>query len=344
MSTSACYLSKSAFLDRVSRRAAERYGQTVDAGWLADLIDAGLISKAKRSGNDGKKPVYVHDAADYRRALQIVRLRARCVVGRDAVRLILYINQYGMSACCARSALLQEWPKHGKAMLAQVRSGYVDNRRLVPPKHKESLARQFGPLDDRIAGTGFKLDLDMQDSLARDAVQSPMPSGPVDAPTQLLELFASGRLAVRALGETVAPLLRGLLMFDPDATSDDDSADYFEGLVTAATPDELDNAAKLAALSQRRLRARMFAKLGIITDDQASITLDNAIHYSVQRSAAWASILLLAALIMVRLVQEMPTADQIVEMKAILEGGEFDWSKLNSTDLRILKLFDASRT
>jgi hypothetical protein len=333
-------LSKSDLLDRLKRRASNRYGAVIDGPWLADLIKDGLVSKAKRIGNQGQKPIFAHDARDYRRALQIARLQGLGLVGRDAIRINLFINGYGLPSWDVREALLREWPKHGKALLAQIRSGYLDNDRAIPPNHRESLVAQLGPLDDRIAAAGFVIGADLFIEGLRGAVQQPIASAPFGAPGALMGMIERADFDVARLAKAFIPEVAGMLMFGLADDGAKKSPDYFEGLISAATDADLEKARGLAFMMQRHI-APLFLALGICPDQRSAVGLDNAIHNSVQRSAAWASIMLFAAVMLARRFPEIPSAQQSEEIKCAIESVNLDKTRLDHSEAEIVSLISA---
>jgi hypothetical protein len=81
---------------RLAKRAGERYGVGFRGSLFDDLVDDGLIPEGRRVGNDNKRPLYDFHRDSYRRALQIIRLRKQGIVGRDAIRVQLFIRGYSL--------------------------------------------------------------------------------------------------------------------------------------------------------------------------------------------------------------------------------------------------------
>src|SRR5690348_572224 len=71
------------FRKRLFARALTRYGVTLNAGWLTDLIKDGYIDGAIRYSNEGRRPIYRYDYRSYRTALQIARLRHYGIIERN---------------------------------------------------------------------------------------------------------------------------------------------------------------------------------------------------------------------------------------------------------------------
>jgi hypothetical protein len=153
-------LRRQEFVSRLFARVQDRYGLELDEAWLHDLIKDGLVPGADdREPNVGLRPVYTYGFRSYRRALQIARLRREGFVERDAIRIQLFLRGYGEHDI--RQPLWNQYSKHGRSLLAQIRSGYIDNWKDVPEKHKSSLIRAMGPLDAQLASAGFQLPPDL---------------------------------------------------------------------------------------------------------------------------------------------------------------------------------------
>ena len=148
-------MNRAELIERVAKRARERYGQDFRGSLFDDLLDDELIPGGRRNENVGKHPVYEFDCASYRRALQIVRLRSKGIVGRDAIRVQLFLRKYSHPVLDVRDALRKEYVAAAKSLSNQVRSGYAGNWKSVAPKHKESLAHQMGTLDPRFEAAGI---------------------------------------------------------------------------------------------------------------------------------------------------------------------------------------------
>ena len=139
-------MNRTQLIERASKRTLARYGQELPGSLFDDLIDNGLIPKGERRGNDGKHPIYEFSRASYRRALQIIRLRSMEIVGRDAVRVQFFLRQYSQPVWDVREALCNEYAAVAKSLSNQIRSGYADNWRPIPTKHKKSFLHQSGEL------------------------------------------------------------------------------------------------------------------------------------------------------------------------------------------------------
>jgi hypothetical protein len=296
MAATPVQLTKLELLERLQRRVSDRYGVSVDQQWLNDLIKAGLITKAQRAGNVGRTPVFLHDAPDYRRALQIARLKSRGTVGRDAIRINLFINRYSLPTHDIRYALYNEWGRQVRALMAPVRSGYLDKSTPIPPKHRASFLAQIGPPDDVITHAGLILEPDQvidglrqaRDPRFDDVQQVSLPS--------LWVLFFEGR-SFGYLASRFTPTIAGLLVLpevdDRFAARDDPLAKLI-----FSTPDEDFEKARWLALQFQRRGASMLRLFGHCAGKAPTQALDRAIHHSIQRHPAWASVFLIMGLSM----------------------------------------------
>src|SRR5262249_40538350 len=129
----------------------------------------GLLDALERSKNEGLKPVYDAGAQHYRRALQIKRLMARGISGRDKLRIQLFLRGYGVKPWDVREAVRREYANHLRSAFAQVRSTYLDNTREIGPAHKSSLRKQLGSLDERLKAAGLEMSPDAYIELTREA-------------------------------------------------------------------------------------------------------------------------------------------------------------------------------
>jgi hypothetical protein len=80
-------------------------------------------------------------AAHYPRDLQIARLMARRVEGRDALAIRLFLRGYGVRPWEVGEAVGREYERLVRRALAEVRSTYTDNARYIADKHKASLRK-----------------------------------------------------------------------------------------------------------------------------------------------------------------------------------------------------------
>lgn len=133
-------MNKTELISRAKKRAEERgYRRDFSTAQLNDLIKDGLVPEGKRLNNRGKKPVFDYDWRCYRRVLQILRLQALGIISRDALLLQLFIRGYGVKPFLVRGVLRKEYRKACNQLNRQARSGYLDNNKPIPPKHKEKL-------------------------------------------------------------------------------------------------------------------------------------------------------------------------------------------------------------
>lgn len=149
-------LSKEAFVDRVTG-TAKGWGETLTKARLDEWMKQRLIEAARRQDNHGLRPSYVYDRRHYRRALQLLRLRAAGIVERDAIILQLFCRGYGVSPKDVRSALSNEVSRARSQLHSSVRSTYADRGGNIPAKRWDSLLRQIGEQDQRFAAAGFAI-------------------------------------------------------------------------------------------------------------------------------------------------------------------------------------------
>lgn len=219
-------MTKFELLERVARRAIDRYGQIFSEALLNDLLKDGLIPVPNRIENKGKAPNYQYNWRAYRRALQIVRLRRDGIVGRDAQRVILFLRDYSQSVWDVKEALLNEYIKSGKAVLSSMRSGYVDNTKVIPPKHKDSLLRSMGEPDDRLKKSKCVFDDETYIDAIRIAKQRPLEFGVPQYRPKMREQLSEGKIPPEFLN-----IFSGMLMFGTDEDDNSEEVDHIEKLI-----------------------------------------------------------------------------------------------------------------
>lgn len=104
------------------------------------------------------------------------RDRRAGVVGRDALRIQLFVRGYSHPAWDVAHALAGEYVKFGKSITNQVRSGFADNQKSIGQKHKASFVQQLGTLDSRFDQAELRLPDDMYIAGLRTAKQDPISS------------------------------------------------------------------------------------------------------------------------------------------------------------------------
>ena len=160
-------LSKTELLRRLDDRSRRRYGDPFNEGGLNDLIKDGLVPALERAKNEGLKPIYEATARHYRRALQIKRLMSRGVSNRDALRIQLFLRGYGIKPWDVREAVRREYARHLRSASSKVRSTYPDKTRDIGPRHKASLRKQMGELDNRLKDAGLEMPTDFYIEMVR---------------------------------------------------------------------------------------------------------------------------------------------------------------------------------
>ena len=226
-------MNRTKFIERVAKIARERYGQDFPESLFDDLVEDGLIPEAVRKENVGKRPVYEFRCGSYRRALQIARLRSKGIIGRDAIRLQLFLRGYSQPVWDVREALCKEYIVGAKSLSNRIRSGYVDNWKSVPPKHKASLIRQTGTLDQRFEAAGLKVSDDQIVEIVRAAKQKPI--GPIPKITRAqVDEWRRNKPPLRELLESFMPPFSGALMFNGDPQDGTEEINDIEKLIRSA--------------------------------------------------------------------------------------------------------------
>jgi hypothetical protein len=274
-------MNKAQLVNRISERVSERYGLAFTESLFDDLAENGLIPPGQRQGNDGKRPIYDFGRASYRRALQIARLRSRGIIRRDAIRVRLFLAGYSEPVFDVREALCREYVACSKSLLHQIRSGYADNQKRVPLKHKKALMRKIGPHDTRFEAADLGISSDQTIELIRTAKQDTLRPQSNSARDKLRDQLL-GRPSFQDLPKALLKWFSGLLMFNPEhdvgmadvgqieyliVSADDDSfllareryrtlvrsgfANVLQLLETTASPEDKRIASDAAALAVR---------------------------------------------------------------------------------------------
>jgi hypothetical protein len=185
-----------------------------------------------------------------------------------------------------KKALHKEYVKYCKSALHQIRSGYADNKKVIPEGHKAGLVRQLVPLDQRFENAGLRLHDDAYIKAVRTAKQDPIDMN------ALQSIFDhTNGWNFQDAAEVVMPLLAGLLMFDDEADRGSPEINDIEGLILQTDERCYETAREIFwAL----LRGGISAVLGTVKTDgtpeahqQALIAIDT----SVKVRPEWASLL-----------------------------------------------------
>jgi hypothetical protein len=217
-------LTRSTWLDAMLKTELVRRAESWSAkrrlsfkeSWLDEWIDKGLVAKADRRENLGKRPVYRYGRHHYRRVLQILKLYARNIKRTDEILILLFMNGHGVKPFEVREALQRQFAKGRAKLNAQARSSRFDESGPIPRKHKESLIRVLGNADERlIASKLVPKPNEMIDTIrtARspdldDLQRSPDFSRVADSPLSALRPVFGGLLAHdEELGEGAENLL-----------------------------------------------------------------------------------------------------------------------------------------
>ena len=149
-------LSKAELLNRLDRRSRSRYGRPFPESLFDDLQKDDLIPALGRSRNDGLSPTFFATWRHYRRALQLQRLRSVGIKGRDALRVQLFVRDYGLKVSDVRGAVRDEFLRGLRELRPQLRSQYFHKAREPGPSHLAAVERQIGAIDPRFEAAGLK--------------------------------------------------------------------------------------------------------------------------------------------------------------------------------------------
>ncbi len=306
-------MDKAEFVGRVLSWARRRYGLELTEAWIDDLIKDRLIPEAIRKGNDGLIPIYSYDCLSYRTALQIARLRRDGFIGRNSIRLQLFVKGYSVQFLSVKRALFREYIHYGKSILSQIRSGYIDNRRSIPDRHKQSLARSLGPIDKRFAIANLKLDSDVYIEMLRKAKQ--MPIDPRNSPTltDRLKLSISQELTFSSMAMLFPDLMTGLLMLDPGAEDGSPELDHLEPMIRRSDKQKYEQAREFyrSIMSSSFVRTADF--LDTDSEERARRDAFQVVSKAVKNDPRWASLVLVLGLVIAHRFSVRFTADQAQE-------------------------------
>ena len=291
-------LTKPELVALIRWRARADHGLVFDAASLNDLIKDGLMPAATRIGHIGRKPHYGYDWKAYRRGLQLVRLRARGVVGRDAIKVQLFVCGYSLPAYDLREALWNEYRNHTVSLLSKTRSRYIQNTRVIPPKHRAALIRVMGDLDSDLDGAGLRLDPDIYIEAFRSGLSGPWqtPSIPLMI-SAAIENFRRNETWETAV-QPFLPLIAGLLLVEDSAAFEPSGkVDYIERVIRQASDERLNRVQNLFQTSL--LLARRFPSLSrTIGWRQGESQRNRAIEKVIDSAhhPPWTALLLITAL------------------------------------------------
>jgi hypothetical protein len=276
-----------------------RYGLQLDERWLHDLIKDALIPSADgREPNDGQRPVYTYGFRSYRRALQIARLRGDGFVERDPIRIQLFLKGYGERDI--RQALWKQYSKYQKSLIAQVRSGYADNWERIPDGHKSSLMKNMGLLDTRFVDPALQLSDDDYIALLRAAKQSTVEPGNMLPVANFQRQLMDQGLNFERLATFFPNMFGGLLMLNTEDERHANGPDPIEKVILQASSAEYEQARDFYRIITSRSAAHVLSHVGAGTGADAQKAAWNALSVSVRGDSRWASLFLVASLVLVR--------------------------------------------
>jgi hypothetical protein len=168
-------LTKAELVDRATRWGAKRKVEFRES-FLSEWTKQGLVvdDDRNRGDNDKKRPTYRYGCRYYRRVLQVLRLYARGIRSVDQILILLSVGGHGVKPYEVREPLIREFARAQAKLNAMARSPRFDQHGDIPPKHKESLARNLGEADKRFAEAGIAPNLDQMIAAIR-AARSPDP-------------------------------------------------------------------------------------------------------------------------------------------------------------------------
>jgi len=297
------------------------YGLDLPDGWFADLIKDGLIEGAGRDPNMGLSPNYAYGWRSYRSALQLVRLRHHGFVERDAIQIRMFISGYGRVRDI-RDSLFRQYEKHGRSLVAQVRSGYVDNARQIPPGHKAKLAESLEPLDSRLEDAGLRLSDDGYIEGIRTA-KNPPKDWEEQAALWNHGIFIPKEISFVTLAMQFVRFLCGLLMF---RSKEDGSSnhDFLGNLVLGSTDLQYEKAIDFyfTIADRENLEAILECITGDVGAGKRKAAAE-AIARSIRNNPRWTAHILVMGLFLARLGFIIYTPVQIrVGIRKIRKDGK----------------------
>jgi hypothetical protein len=287
-------LTKTELLWRLWSRAPSSIAPAITAVWLNDLLKDGLIPRAERLGNDGRRPIYLYDFRAYRRARQIIRFRQFGVLDRDSLTVLLFINGYGVPPHLVREALAREWARWATNIVGQVRSGYMSNWRDIPPKHKSALVRELGPLDPHLRAIGAPHAPDFAIEMFRSAIQSPLADEFLPRLVSGLQKLSKSLSIKRRVADLLISAFAGLLMVNP--TSDGKMADGVQKLVVNAGDADLDFARRTAMELSIAIPSRWTTLFPVAAEVNETQVADRVVQRTIRNQPAFATLLLIIGL------------------------------------------------
>ena len=231
-------------IERVAEWSLARFGQDFPGSLFDDLVEDGLIPKGERQKNLGIHPVYDFACPSYRRARQIARLRSKGIVGRDAIRVQLFLRGYSQPVWDVREALRKEYVSFVKAISKKIRSSHANGWGEIGPSHKASFVGQAGELDRRFEAAGLKLAADQIIEFIRYARQQPVKQVS-ESFTGALEESLRRKPAFQQLAAHLVGLFSGLLMFEPDLKVSDIEVSELSKLISSVEDEAFIRARRL---------------------------------------------------------------------------------------------------
>jgi hypothetical protein len=168
-------LTKAELVKRAAKWGAKRkveFRESLLKEWIKQRL---VVDEDRdRGDNDKKRPTYRYGCRYCRRVLQVLRLYARGIRSVDQILILLFVGGHGVKPYEVREPLIREFARTQAKLNAMARSPRFDQDGQIPPKHKQSLARNLGEPDKRFAEAGIAPNLDQMIAAIR-AARSPDP-------------------------------------------------------------------------------------------------------------------------------------------------------------------------
>jgi hypothetical protein len=273
---------------------------------LNEWMKGGLVEGGRRRGNiDGIRPIFEYGCGDYRRCLQLARLRAQGIVEHDQLRLALFVAGHSVEPWDVRTALLQVYRSTVAQASRGARSRYLDKPaagRPIPEKNQAKLIRSLGELDPDLKAAGFGLPGGLLVEIARQAKQPGLDIRPVAPLRSQIRDIVRGRIAWAGFARSAGQLLSGLYFVEaPGPTENNAPVDYVERLITTSTDEEYIKARDIFWIFL--LLAREPTVLAKFIGFRGDLSLQRQAGHKIARSLghpAWIAVMLVLSLLLAK--------------------------------------------
>ncbi len=227
-------MDQSEFLNRLTSRSLSRYGVKVSRRKVSDWIDEELMPGPNRIGRQ-----WIWNPHQYRRALQICRLKNLGCSTHAGVRIQLWLLGYEMPIDLIRESLQRESCRQKRAVFSGVNSTYDPRgNKKRSPKKIDIVTRGLGERDKRLPI-----------ALTKEAI--------FDSYGALRFGHLNGNL-IRDFEKLLATFVPSGDGIKTDSLGDDDSSQHFSlGAVCGifGELDEIENAIDFSGLDEKTLRS-----------------------------------------------------------------------------------------